>query len=85
MQDPVFVLLGVHPTMLDDAQADINDFTVIHRVACSAGVGSADEEVHYKRLKTIGGMPGGGHSLPIFLAIFGCGTPVLCDEPVEHV
>ncbi len=39
-RDPVFVLLGVHSTMLDDAQANINDITVIHRVACSAGVGS---------------------------------------------
>ncbi len=35
----------------------------------SAGVGSANEEAHCKVLKTNGGMPGGGHLLPIFLAI----------------
>ncbi len=84
-QDPFFVLLGVHSTMLDDAQANINDVTVLHWVACSAGVGGAGEEVRCKGLKTFGGMLGGNHSLPIFLAIFGCGMPVLHDEPVEHV
>jgi hypothetical protein len=25
-------------------------------------------------------MPGGGHSLPICLTIFGRGTPILCDD-----
>jgi hypothetical protein len=48
VQDPVFVLLGVHSTTLDDARADINDVMVIHWVVCIAGVGSADEEVHCK-------------------------------------
>ncbi len=71
--------------MLDDAKANIDDIMVVHRVACSAGVVSSDEEAHCEGLETFGGMPGGGHSLPIFLAIYGCGTPVLCDEPVEHV
>ncbi len=84
-RDPVFVLLGVHSTTLDDVQADINDITVIHWVACSTSVGSANEEACCKGLKTFGGMPGGGHSLPIFLAIFSCGTPILHDEPVKHV
>jgi hypothetical protein len=37
-QDPVFVLLGVHSTILDDAQTNINDVTVIHWVVYSAGV-----------------------------------------------
>jgi hypothetical protein len=67
MQDPVLVLLGVHSTTLDDVQANINDIMVIHRVACSAGVGSANEEAHCEGLKTFEGMPGGSHSLPIFL------------------
>ncbi len=71
--------------MLDDVQANVNDVTVVHWVACSTGVGSTNEEVCCKGLKTFGGMSGGGHSLPIFLAIFGCSTPVLCDEPVKHV
>jgi hypothetical protein len=76
-QDPVFVLLGVHSTMLDDVQANVDYVTVIHRVACSNRLGSANEEARYKGLKTFGGMPCGSHSLPIFLAIFDCGTPVL--------
>ncbi len=84
-RDPVLVLLGVHFPTLDDAQANINDITVVHWEVCSTGVGSADEEARCKGLKTFGGMPGGGHSLPIFLVIFGCGTPILCDEPVKHV
>ncbi len=70
VQDPVFVLLGVHSTTIDDAQANDNDIKVIHWVACSTGVGSTDEEARCKGLKIFGGMPGGGHSLPIFLAIF---------------
>ncbi len=59
-------------------QAGINDVTVVHWVVCGAGVGEADKEVHCKGLKTFGG-------IPIFLAIFGCGTPVLRDDSVEHV
>jgi hypothetical protein len=85
MQDPTFVLLGVHSTVLDDAQADVNDVAVVHWVACSACVGSTDEEAHCKGLKTFGGMSGGRHSLSIFLAIIGCRATVLCDEPVKHV
>jgi hypothetical protein len=55
MQDPVCVLLGIHSTTLDDAQADINDIMVVHRVACSADVRSADEEVHCKGSKSLEG------------------------------
>jgi hypothetical protein len=84
VQDPVFVLLGVPSTTLDDTQADVNDVTVVHWVACSAGIGSTNEEARCEGLKTFGGMPGAGHSLPIFLAIFGCGMPVIRDEPVKH-
>ncbi len=58
---------------------------VVHQVACSACVGSANEDACCKGLKTLGVMSGGSHSLPICLAIFGCHSPVLCDEPVEHV
>jgi hypothetical protein len=50
--DPVFVLLGVHSTTLDDAQTNTNDITVVHRVACSAGVGSVDEEARCKGLSS---------------------------------
>ncbi len=71
--------------MLDDAQANVNDLTVVHQVAYSAGIRSANEEMHGKGLKTFRGMPGGSHSLTIFHVIFGYGTPVLCDELVKHV
>jgi hypothetical protein len=71
--------------MLDDSQANFNDVMGIHWVACSTGVGSTDEEARCKGLGTFGGMPGGSHSLPIFLRIFSCGTLVLCDEPAKLV
>jgi hypothetical protein len=67
-QNPIFVLLGVHSTMLHDAQADVNDVTVVHWVVCNSGIGSTNEEASCKGLKTFGKMPGGGHSLPICLA-----------------
>jgi hypothetical protein len=51
----------------------------------SAGVDSTNKEANCKGLETFGGMPGGSHSLPICLAIFGRGSPVICDEPVKHV
>jgi hypothetical protein len=85
VRDPIFVLLEVHSTLLDDALVDVNQVMVVHWVACSAGIGSADEGAPCEGLETFGGMPGGGHSLPIFLAIFGHGTLVLCDETVKHV
>jgi hypothetical protein len=83
-QDPIFVLLGVHSTALDDVQANVDDVAVVHQVACSACVGSANEEPYCKGLKTIRGMPGGGYFLSICLAIFGHCLPVPCDEPVTH-
>jgi hypothetical protein len=84
-QDPIFLLLGIHYTTLDDTQANVDDVMVINCVTCTAGVGCANEEAHWEGLKTFGGMPGGGHSLPICLAIFGRGKPILRDEPVKHV
>ncbi len=66
-------------------QADANDVVVIHWIAYSACVGSANKEAHCKGLETSRGMPGGSHSLPICLAIFSRCSDVLCDEPVEHV
>jgi hypothetical protein len=80
-----FLLLGVHPTAFDDLQANVNDVTIIHWVACHACVGCIDEEARCKGLKAIGGMPVGGHPLPIIFAIFGRCFAILCDEPVEHV
>jgi hypothetical protein len=42
-QDPIFLLLGIHPTGLDDAQADVDDVVIVHWVACHTCVGSANE------------------------------------------
>jgi hypothetical protein len=84
-QDPTFVLLGIHSIALDDAQANVDDVAVVHRVVCSTCIRSAYEEAHCKGLETFGGMPGGSYSLPICLAMFGCCSPVLCVEPVKHV
>jgi hypothetical protein len=42
--DPIFVLLGVHPTAFDDVQADVDDVAIIHWVACRTCVGCTDEE-----------------------------------------
>ncbi len=83
--DPIFVLLGVHPTAFDDVQADVDDVAIIHWVACHAHIGCTDEEARCKGLKAVGGMPVGGHPLPIIFAIFGRCFVVLRDEPVEHV
>jgi hypothetical protein len=35
-QDPIFVLLRVQSTVLDDVQANVDEVAVVHRVACSA-------------------------------------------------
>ena len=37
-RDPIFVFLGVHTTSFDDAQADVDDVTIVHGVACRACV-----------------------------------------------
>ncbi len=29
-QDPIFVLLGVHPAVLDDTQTNLNDISIVH-------------------------------------------------------
>jgi hypothetical protein len=84
-RDPIFLLLGVHPASFDDAQADVDDITIIHQVACCPRVGCADEEACCKGLESAGGMPVGGHLLPILFTIFGRCFAVLRDEPIEHV
>ncbi len=50
------------------------------RYGC-ARVGCADEEACHKGLKSVGGMPVGGHLLPILSTIFGHCFGVLRDEP----
>ncbi len=36
--NPGLVLLAVHPTLLDDAGANVDDVDVVHPEACTAGV-----------------------------------------------
>ena len=62
--DLIFVFLGVHFTSFDDAQANVDDITIVHRVACRARVGCANEEVNCEGLKAVGGMPVGSNLLP---------------------
>ena len=83
--DPPFVFLGVHPASLDDAQADVDDVAIVHRVAGRARVGSTDEEASCEGLEAVGGMPVCGHSLSILFAIFCCCFTIFHDEPIEHV
>ena len=84
-RDPIFVFLGVHPAAFDYAQADVDDVAIVHRVACRACVGCSDEEVRREGLESVGGMPVGGHLLPILFTIFSRCFVVLRDEPIEHV
>ena len=84
-RDPSFVLLGVHSTLFDDAQADVDDVAIVHRVAGRTRVGSTDEEASCEGLEAVGGMPVGGHSLSILFAIFCCCFTIFHDEPIEHV
>jgi len=43
------------------------------------------QEACRKGLESVGGMPVGGHSLPIFFTIFGRCFAVLRNEPIKHV
>ncbi len=83
--DPPFVFLRVHPASLDDAQADVDDVAIVHRVAGRARVGSADKEASCEGLETVEGMPVGSHSLSIIFAIFSHCFTIFFNEPVEHV
>jgi hypothetical protein len=71
VRNPIFVFFGVHPASFDYTQADVDDVAIVHRVACRARVGCANEEVCREGLESVGGMPVGRHSLPILFAIFG--------------
>jgi hypothetical protein len=83
--DPGLVILAVHPALLDNAEANVNDVDVIHVESCVAGVRSSGEEVEDEGIQPIGGVPIGGRVLPVCLAILGCCLTVLVDEPEEEV
>jgi hypothetical protein len=83
--NPGFVLLAVHPTLLDDAEANVNDVDIVHPEACVAGVRSSGEEAEDKGIKSIGGVPIGSHALLVCLAILSHCLTVLVDKPEEEV
>jgi hypothetical protein len=82
---PGVVLLVVHPTSLDDAEANVNNVNVIPFGSCAAGVHSSGEEAKDEGIKPIGRVPIGGHALPVCLAILGHCLTILVDKPEEEV
>jgi hypothetical protein len=83
--DPGLVLLAVHPTLLDNAEANVDDVDVVHLESCAAGARSSNEEVEDEGIKPVGGVPISGHALPVCRAILGSCLTVLIDEPEEEV
>ncbi len=59
--------------------------TILHGVSCDTCVGHTNEEVCHEGLEAFGGMPLGGHLLPIPFVVFGRGLPVLVNESIDHV
>ena len=53
--DPNFVFFGVHSTSVDDAQANVDDIAIIHRVASHDCVGCANKEARCEGLKAVRG------------------------------
>jgi hypothetical protein len=83
--NPGLVLFAVHPALLDDAEANVNNVDVVHPVASAAGVCSTGEEAEDEGIEPVGGMPIGGNALPVHLTILGRRLTLLVDEPKEEV
>ncbi len=83
--NPGLVLLAVHTPSLDDAEANVDDADVVYLEACAASVCSSVEEVEDEGIEPVGGVPIGGHALPVCLAILSCCFTVLVDKPEEEV
>jgi hypothetical protein len=83
--NPGLVLLAVHPTLLDDAEANVDDVNIVHPEAHAAGVLSSGEEAKDEGIESVGGVPIGGHALPVRLVILGRCLTVLVDKPEEEV
>ncbi len=82
---PGLVLFTIRPPLLDDAEANVNDVDVVHPVALAAGVRSTGEEAEDEGIEPVGGVPIGGHALPVCLAILGRCLIVLVDKLEEEV
>jgi hypothetical protein len=83
--NPGLALLAIHPALLDNAEANVNNVDVLHLESCAAGVRSSSEEVGDKCIELVGRVPIGGHVLPVHLAILSSCLTVLVDEPEEVV
>jgi hypothetical protein len=83
--DPAFVLLRLQPASLDDADPDVNNVAINDRIPCGVGVRCAREEAEGEGVKTVAGMPVGGHPLAICVPIFRRRRTVVLREPLEHV
>ena len=83
--DPALVLLRVQAASLDDADSDVDDVAIDDRIPCGVGIRRAREEAEGEGVKTVAGMPVGGHPLAIRIAIFRRRRPVMLSEPLKHV
>ncbi len=71
--------------LLANAEANVNNFDVIHLEACAAGVHSSGEEVEDEGIKPFGRVPISSHALPVCLAILGRCLTILVDESEKGV
>jgi hypothetical protein len=83
--NPGLVLLAVHPALLDDAEANVYYVDIVHLEAHAADVRISSEEAEDEGIKPVGGVPIGGHVLPVCLTILGHSLTVLVDKPEEEV
>jgi hypothetical protein len=85
MSDPLLVLLHVQAALLDDTDANINIFPIDDRVPCGVGIDHAHEEAEGEGVKSIGGMPIGGHPLVVCVVVLCRRHTVVLYKPIEYV
>ncbi len=83
--NPGLVLHTVHPALLDDAEANVDDVNIVHPEARAAGVRSSGEEAEDEGIKPISGVPISSHALLVCITILGHCLTVLVDKPEEEV
>jgi hypothetical protein len=71
--------------LLDDADPNVDDVRIDNWIPCGVGVCRAREEAEGEGVKTVAGMPVGGHPLVICIAIFCRRRTIVLCEPLEHV
>jgi hypothetical protein len=71
--------------VFDDAQANVNNVNVVHRIAGAAGKGRASEKAEDEVVKSVGRMPIRSHALAIGFAVLRCCLSVVVDESQEHI